>query len=710
MALLSLPSKTEELARAIKTAENAVDSHRAVHKVNWLIDHHYLRGAREFRVIDPESGTVQATYKSPDAQEVRFEDALVKMQAELGRLLRLDTAPKCSPDGFGLDSMRKAGIAQAVLTYLTSPLSNEEIKSKFILGLLQYGTMGLGVWEMQSPGVRAGVEVEVIPPWELGSIPANPSTLSDVLALMRTRWVALDWLKTKSHLKFPNAEEEMEPKQVPYGCTLSADGTVNGDPSAVHFEAPPNSHPTGSTRATGGDYQLFVRLSETWVFGPRDTVARWIVKAGNAILVDKDFEKQASTEKDFYLPPLPIGVARYYYTGGFYGRAYVAPLIPINRESETMLTNLFRNMKDLDLFGILALPNSAGINVRQLKEKPDQGPRLLFYEPDYTVPQAQPFKIEPTNMGDFPGKVANFATQITDRLANQSPMMGGEAPGRVDSASGLGMLWETNSQSRGAIAESIRGAYRIVYRAALAMAHTLLSDSPILQLATLDDACAGVVIDPTTGSLSLEDNPLPLPDEVRVDIKDANPKFFQQRVETLIGMLKLGIITPREFRLRSYKEQLDLPVENKAELENYRKAVFNVVLLFNDGQTPGRAVGSEATDNPEIHLMVLTDFMAKPEFTLASQPVRAAFEQLKTQYEAMMGGFPEQMPYPEDMPEAQQMAQKMAQQRVAQGFGGPPDGGRPQMSMGRSPMLPGRPAPQAAPAPPAPPVLPRRAI
>ena len=63
---------------------------------------------------------------------------------------------------------------------------------------------------------------------------------------------------------------------------------------------------------------------------------------------------------------------------------------------------------------------------------------------------------------------------------------------------------------------------------------------------------------------------------------------------------------------------------------------------------------------PSISVLVIQNFMAKPEFTFVSQQVRASFVALKQQYMSFKGGqYPQQMPYPEDTAIMAQQAQQM---------------------------------------------------
>ena len=109
-------------------------------------------------------------------------------------------------------------------------------------------------------------------------------------------------------------------------------------------------------------------------------------------------------------------------------------------------------------------------------------------------------------------------------------------------------------------------------------------------------------------------------------------------------MLQMQLITPIHFRIINEREALGFPVVNRSDWEAYRKAVIQKILLFNDGKTPTEIRTGVHSDRPDIALEVISELMNSIEFTLASDEVRESFIQLKTQYEQMLGGFPEQLP------------------------------------------------------------------
>ena len=84
--------------------------------------------------------------------------------------------------------------------------------------------------------------------------------------------------------------------------------------------------------------------------------------------------------------------------------------------------------------------------------------------------------------------------------------------------------------------------------------------------------------------------------------------------------------------------------------ETWRKATWQIITLFRDGQTPGNLDIGEHTQNPDIQLIKLQEFMNKIEYSLSSEAVRKEFETWKMDLEILAGQrFPSELPPPEEV-------------------------------------------------------------
>jgi hypothetical protein len=631
---------------------------RNIERVEWLLNYYYLHGARQFSKIDYNAGTVLAQYRDSRGKlNYRYEQCTRRYQDEMGRRVTMDVRPQVLREGnYSLDGLQKAATGQAALNVMLSDVDLESILYEVISLQLLYGTVGLACWAQASARLnRTQPVLEVVPPWELLPIPADPTTKSELLGVCRHRSVSLEWVKSK--MKLTNMEGKIKTKKRKIGDPQS-DLTEEDAPSTYGMvEEPSFGDGSGDgarlDKVSAADVeQEYTDLDEMWFYDEdRRVLKRYIVMVGGWVVRDDDFSE--SEEK----PIVPVHVIRDIPCGGFYGKSTFSLMRPTNIEVEHLIKQVFENAQDLDQFGFLLLPNDAGINVRQLKAAGK--PRYIQYEPNMAIPNSKPDVINPVNSGDWPGKVAMMGREIIDDMAGQSEVMKGEAPGRVDSAAAIGRLQEAANMPLNAPLQSTATAFSGCYMAMLGMARNQWTDTKMAQITMLDDNLAGVKVT-TNGMLQLESSAIPYPTELQITIQSKRPQSTTQRKIELVDMLNLGILDPMWFRITVRKEGIDLPVGNEAEWQNYRKAVLNNLILFGDGQEPGEIQVSEEADMPEVQLQVIQAFMAKPEFSLASKEVREKFERRKMFFQQQLGNLPEGMMNPEDEALLQQQVQEQA--------------------------------------------------
>jgi hypothetical protein len=158
-------------------------------------------------------------------------------------------------------------------------------------------------------------------------------------------------------------------------------------------------------------------------------------------------------------------------------------------------------------------------------------------------------------------------------------------------------------------------------------------------------------------------------------VKDRTPSDPDIRKQELANSFAAGLLgsTPEEaflqYWITVYEENLDVIGGPKDIFETWRKVIWQIILLFNDGETPGPVEFGEHTQNPRVQLLALSRFMNKIEFSLASEEVQREFELWKEALERMTGTYPVGLPPPED---AAQMAMPMIEQRAVQEQGQTP--------------------------------------
>ena len=629
-----LPKDKEKIADAVHQMVEEGKMVQNIHAVKWWLVHHYLKGSRNFSSIDYLQGTVDVIYPNSQGLPFKYEEIVRRYQTEVGQLQRMDTRPKVSKRSASLNSMRNASVAQLVLDHLISQADADRLKNQFIKVLARYGTAALVVDRELSPNEPKDKplhpSLEVVPPWELIPVPANPTTMDDVRAIIRTRWVPLEWLKDLGFKKMP--EDKMEIRDGTFGETpeSSMSPSDTGRIGAKSLFEGTEAHDLDSVK--------YARVNEVWIKGGQNRLARYVITSRGALLHDEDFSGQSDP------PIIPIHVANYIDVGGFWGKSFCELVLHINVEVEALLKSLFQNIEEMDLFGYLMVPTDQGIDLNAFT--PSEGPRIVPFEPSLSN-ESKVYNIGPANTGTLPGTVANLALSLFDRVAPSSEMLSGNAPGRADSGEAFETLFEYSTIPISVPAASIASAYATAYMALLDSVRGSWSAMDVAAAAMVDDALAGVVIDPATGQLDITKNPVPDPTLIDIGITSRETKSQDERRDELLLMLKTEIITPRWFRILSRKLNLNLPVAGDVEWQNYRRAMFNNIVLFGDGKTPGEIMVNMG-DMHLLHLQVLDAFMARPEFQLADTKVREKFEEARMAHQEALGVFPDALNYPEN--------------------------------------------------------------
>ena len=613
---------------------------RNIQSAKWWFTHHYIQGARHFTSIDYENGSVELDYiearSKTNVLEFKYEGIVSKYVNQLGRLQKVDLSPVLSPGGISLDGLRKSSVAQTVLSGVFPPKKVLGLGSDIWAPLLLYGTVGLSCWAIDANQMG----IEVVPPWEIIPIPASIARPTDARGLIRRRRVPLEWVKAIPLTKNKGvAWDEMERIRMPVGETAvdpRTDQSTGGQPG-VSTEEQQISGMKGDAKKDKTSEEI-VEFAETWTFTEDNHLNEYEIWAGGREL----FWKEYSSDRMY--PPMQI--ARYIDAGGFWGRSYVDTLISLNQEMEYLASKLFQNVEELDIYGLLLEPTNLGIPA-EIYEGRD-GLKRVRYEPDYTTPTLSPGQIKPVNSGLAPVRVLQTAKELFDDVASQpTELLRGDAPGRVDNSAGLGLLVETANTPLIPVATGISIAVSNCYRYILGHVRNTWTDGDIINISHLDDQIAGLKFDAETGEITLNKNAIPHPDEVKITIASQLPKSDSQTKMQLMESLKVGIITPMEFRIAIRKENLDFPVGNEVEWQNYRRATLENIQLFGDGETPGKIVVTDL-DMHEVHLMVLDGMMARPEFMAASPKVRDAFTSHRTYHLAGLGVIPQGMDYPEE--------------------------------------------------------------
>lgn len=647
--VFSLPAKKAERETTITGIISRSTQLKNIEQVKWYISSFYMRGVRNFESVDYVNGTVALDYMNDSGVlRFRYEEILARYQAQLGRLAALDLSPVVSPNGVSLDGTRKASTGQVVLDAAFPDDKVEKLSAEIGPPLLHFGTIGLVLWYENEDSFG----VEVVPPWELGPIPTNADSPSNARGVYRIRWVPKSWVKElritpNKGSKVYKGEDSVEvvkgdePNGVRDGGTAFVSMTSAGSGFSVKAKDYNSMYP-GKEKKNDETIEDMTQLVEVWTETADGYLSEYAIYFGVG-----EFKELYHSDHSAHKYPMPIRIARDVTVNSFWGRAFVDTLIPLNQELEYALGSLFQAVSDFDLYGLVMWPATLGTPQEAVRGQ--DGLKKLVYEVDYTAPDQKPFNIEPAKLTGPQAQAIQIAMGLFRSVTNQpEELMAGKAPGRVDGSTGLGFLYETSSVPLSPTATSIAMAVSGIYRAMLRVLKDVWSDQKVVNVSKLDDSLAGVVLNQKDGTISMDVNAIPYPEEVKVTIASKEPVSVEQQKAELKGSLERGLLTPEEYAFEVRKRGYHIPVGFEIEWQNYRRAMLENIVLFGDGEKTGEVIVSD-TDNHRIHKQGLLAFMSRPEFYLASTQVRDAFLEHYREHETRDGGFPEGLPMPEDM-------------------------------------------------------------
>jgi hypothetical protein len=697
MARYHLPEDEDHLAESLDMELTAAESEMGLNLSGWRIIDGYLRGARKFTTLDRGSGRVAIGFEHLRGDVLfRYEDIVRRYLVEVGRWLRADISPKVGRRGESLGDMRNAAIANAVLNARVAGLNLDRLKTAIIVPFVKYGIVGIAHHEMPDP--QHPDHIEVVPPRQLRFLPAFAEGCESIQGIARKRWMPYEWVRSYVQTRWDinldtlyDVESDLLGVRVGWGnqppghslLTETTGGThgrylqdgnvlTPADPKIgggrAYVGVPLGSGKADEHRDIDVAGRYYVPMEEVYPYMDDATyTARYILKIGRKIIYQDDYEAVGRRIV------CPLQAVRYTDTGAAFSRGFVAPLIPANDQFEKVIASVARNIREMDMFGTTYVSSGMNIDVKK-HNQPGPRPRMDKYTIDPLASNAQPISIQPKNIGLLPVNFGVFLKDVSDSLAGQGPFYEGQAAGRDIGAAGHGFLFNTGNIGLGLPSANLADSMAAIYSRILQSARENLQGGETIKLATIDENLAGVVFNPETGSLELAQNPIPQPWEVKTDVKDRVPADPDVRKRELAEHHAAGLLgaTPEEsyinYWLAVFEENLDVPGGPKDLYETWRKAIWQIILLFNDGKEPGPVEFDEHVQDPSIHLRALKRFMSKIEFGLASEEVQQEFVLWKEALERMTGVYPVGLPLPEDaaaeaLPEIEQRLAAEQQQQ-----------------------------------------------
>lgn len=606
----------------------------------WLLAWHYLNGARRFDVFDTTTGKVSPHYLDKEGNlEFQSQDLLSMIDRTVARIASVDLRPRVIRQGTSLSMIRERSSAQIIVDSLISDHQLSQITSDFAHIFVTLGSCGITGHLVDVPTIGLSADLEVVHPRELFPFPSMQQDHTKLSGLVRQRVVPIELLEERFKLKLGGKKESMEWWAVDYGNTVTDIGLDEpGDGLRNPFNN--TSINVGTSGVVASDtWTEVARIRELWIDGPRGTCARYIVTCGDEVLFDEEYKDVAMF--------CPIGFARFCDTGTFYGAGLFDLLFGISREAERMMKSLFTNIRDMDRYGVMVLPQGS-MNERTLLKEVSKGLRVMSYTPDPLNENFKPFMIQPFNSGDAPGKVAQFARDVMQQISPVQDLI--QEKGRVDSATGLQFLDEQITRSMTNPSMGLQRAFGNMYRSLTAQAVAEIVKFPrTIPVNNINLDLAGAVIDLENSTVSFEKNPIPDIGHLNFSVKEINPRSEVARKEEALNLLKAGLTDPIAFKIFALKEGLDFAIWMDEEKGAFETIVMHILQLYGNGQDPGQTILTQHMLRPDVQMRVLGGFMTSPILTIASSQVKDEFRKFRDTMLQFMGQtLPQQIPTPEE--------------------------------------------------------------
>lgn len=648
---LTLPKDKLALARLLKNHAYREESRLMYRRTMWLLAWYYMNGIRRFTTFDETTGKVAGEYTNANgALEFQSQELLKQANDVCGRLCAIDARPLVRRTGLSLQGIRSRSVAQILLN---SAVSDDQLLSThrdLVWTFTMLGSCGLSGTMVDHPTIGLTADLEIVHPREIYPFPSLGQDMSKVRGIMRQRIVPMDFLTSIYGKKIKANEQDLEWYEVQIGNSMTGNviheaGEVN---PSLGFGSTTitRSEDAYGTASDNNKSQMtpVVRIRELWMYGPRQTVQRYVVSSGDYIIDDQDLEGQ-----EIYCP---LSFARFMENSSFHGVGMFDLLFPLCREHERLITSLFNNVRDTDRYGILVLPTGQ-YNFRQALQDVGRGLRVLPWEPDPISEGFKPFPIQPWNSGDFPGKVGAMAKQLIDQMSPVADLI--REKGRVDSANGLAFLDEQINRAMTNPTYGITQIYSGVYRSlAQQGVHQLTISRKALPVGELTLDLAGAVIDPKDNTVSFNDNPIPEIGRLSFSVKESNPRSEVARKSEGIQMAEMKAKMERPdwdgFILFALREGLDYAAWMEEERSAYESCVRNLLMIYGDGQNSGQIVITPFMCRPDLQLRIVGAFLQDQKVAVASPGVQNALAEYRvTLMEWMGNSLPMGVPNPDDL-------------------------------------------------------------
>lgn len=632
--LFRLPPDKTALANIMQQHVARCESTYMARRTTWLLAWYYFNGYRRFDVYNPASGAISPHFLDEEGNmEHSSQELLFAINQVAGRIQGMDIRMKVDSQGFSLGAIRDRAVAQVIGDSILSDQQLRTTLDDFSWTFACLGFAGVTGHVVDHPTIGLTGDMQVLHPKELFPFPLAGDAMTGTGGLTRVRWVPVDYLKDiYGKQKIAACLDEMHWIRKPIGEPIDQEDRT----PSIHYWGNRQTIADDSDDTSTG----IAKIYETWQYGPQNTVAHYVCGSG-----DKIFQSQDLRNNEVYCP---VGYSRFMNNGTFHGAGMFDLMYPIHRQLELLQKSLFNNIRDLDRYGILVLPQGQ-MNQNMMLKEVGRGLRTLFWEPDPVSEGFNPFPIQPFNSGDMPGRVAQFAK---DAMASVNPIQDlVKEKGRVDSATGLQFLDESINKALTTPSNGVATAFGNCYRSMVQKALQKLTVSPrTIPVSNLTLELAGAIIDPTTLEVSFSRNPLPRISGLKFTVRELSPRSQVARKQEAVQLWQSKIEQdPLAFRMFALKEGLDFAMWSDEDKGAYESGILTILMLYGDGEENNQVVLTPHTTRPEIMLRLCNAFMNSPLMAVAKPGIINDFGQLRMTLLNYMGlSLPSAIPNPDD--------------------------------------------------------------
>ena len=664
-ALITLPKDPDALSAVVNEHMARELSRTSYKRLMLLLYSAYLQGARHFSEFNMQTGHLHYTFQDPEGNLLfKSQKLLHTLNQFIGHFMAGSIRPSVVRSDGTLQGVRDRAICQAIVDAAVTDQQLGKFSPDFMFNFLGLGGCGVMQEVADHPVLGIYADMQVIHPCEMFPFPSLTNDRTKAAGLLWRRYVPVSFLQEKlGKNRIARLKDKLRTISISIGAPEQATTLAGGFETWWQGSGYGTYGMVANGKSNVDDRKVdMVEIRELYVDSPCGLSNRYVVQSGDAILIDEDRKG-----KEFIRP---LRYLRCLDDGSWHGQGLCDLLFPYVREHELMVSNLIENIRTMSKYDVLVLPQSM-LDTETAFRDVGHGLKVFTWQPDPMTENVRPSTVRQATSGDMPGKASAFIDSLMAQVSFPE-ILQGNAPGRVDSSSGLQFLDQQARKALNAPIANIQSGLGEIYRSITDDALRAYRDAgrPV-PIGRLNIEMAGIKLDPKSSKMSIAGDGS-IPDIFRLtfttrEAAPKNPAALKQEAQMYLQNQQLSV---DQFKFYCIQEGLDASMPMGKERNSYEKCVRNIIILFNDGETPGEITRTPETNNPVIDGMVLEEFMQSFAFSMASPEVQDSFTAWYNDLQAQGGAvLPEGYMPPDEM-----ALLRMGQQAAQPAEQGPPNG------------------------------------